>query len=206
MIIKIKMVLALIAILFATNVFADAVDNAEAMKARAEGKELPKMPKAAFDEALTKNLMEVGNVEIKGVLLDCYSGGGCNFMKDGLPVAGVEIWIFPYTPYTVESLKLIKKNKDGSKFKLDDRFFKYMIKVVTDEYGLFSFPKMKPGKYYIESDFFNGKMNQSFVYSDEYHYQHSENRRVSVKQQFSKVIEVKQDSGVYKLEAEAKRL
>lgn len=118
-------------------------------------------PSLPFDEEATKEAWALGDVTIKGVLYSKESKSGPGFYtiggNDPQPAAKKKVYIYPVTPYYAEYLKLYKqyrdyKGKQKIRVQFDERINQYAAYAETDEYGRFSFEKMKPGRYYIYSD------------------------------------------------------
>lgn len=131
--------------------------------------------KTAFDETATKNAMEIGQANIQGTLYSkTYYWGedtpkfGGYYKAEPIYASKHKVFLYPYTPYMEEYLRLSKKvrNHRGNKKQeviLDDRVYKYSVYTVTDEYGRFTFPNMKPGKYIIYSEkMLSGTVNKSY--------------------------------------------
>ena len=60
-------------------------------------------------------------------------------------------------PYAIEYINLFKKNRNDNNeqirpIRVDQRFVDYSIYAITDEYGRFSFPNMKPGRYFLHAE------------------------------------------------------
>lgn len=174
----------------------------------------PRSPKTPFDEALTKNAFNVGNVELKSVLVNCY-GRGIGCIQGSVPVPNTKVYLFPYTPYLKEYLEMQEKLKKDVKrdpkaakieIKLDPRFGQYSAHTKTDEYGRYAFVKLKPGKYYLLSDPVVGHRTVVGHFYDDYGVDHPRQVDSPADMEFSKVIEITQTTGVYKFESELKIL
>ena len=66
----------------------------------------------------------------------------------------VTIHLFPVTPYFEEYYKLWKnKSKNNPKKNkhvyMDDKAFRLRLEAISNSSGEFTFPNMKPGKYYL---------------------------------------------------------
>ncbi|WP_240008091.1 carboxypeptidase-like regulatory domain-containing protein [Pseudaquidulcibacter saccharophilus] len=118
--------------------------------------------KQTFDEAATKKALEYGNTSINGVLYSQASADGYDALvftkKNPIKFAKKrKVYLYPITPYLVEYVNLYKKNRGDNNQQLreiraDQRLFDNSIYVVTDEYGRFSFPNMKPGRYFLHAE------------------------------------------------------
>jgi hypothetical protein len=127
-------------------------------------------PKAPFDPADARAKLAEGDVTIRGFLFHNLNGWGrpgTLFLPGGpaQAVKNVEVYLYPATAHLVEWQKLFEK-ENSAKFKppivaafqkrkrpkvleFDPRMQEVRIIVKTDEFGRFTFEKMRPGKYYI---------------------------------------------------------
>ncbi|MET4080321.1 hypothetical protein ABIB40_000261 [Pedobacter sp. UYP30] len=111
------------------------------------------MPKRPFDVNLAKSELGKGTATIKGVAFIRPK----NHMSFNLPgkklyANKILIKLFPVNSYFNEFLDL-KKKENPKKLKfafMSPKAFKYRLEAVTNSSGEFTFPNMKPGKYYIE--------------------------------------------------------
>lgn len=65
----------------------------------------------------------------------------------------ITVYLFPVTPYLLDYLK-VKQKENPVKLKfayIDPVAWKFKLTAVTNSDGEFTFPKMKPGKYYLEA-------------------------------------------------------
>lgn len=110
------------------------------------------MAKAPFDTVFAKSALAKGTGSIKGVaFMRTKNGYG---MKVGKPIyaAQSKVLLFPVTPYLLEFLEL-KKKENPKKLKfayLSNQAWYYRLEAITNSNGEFTFPDMKPGKYYLE--------------------------------------------------------
>lgn len=66
----------------------------------------------------------------------------------------ITVRLYPVTPYLEEYLKL-KKKEDPSKLRfvyMHEIPKQYRLEAITNSSGDFTFPNLKPGKYYLEAD------------------------------------------------------
>lgn len=112
------------------------------------------MPKAQFDAVPAKKMITGGNSTIKGVAftkppaMQRHIGG-----KNKIIAAHVKVTLFPLTPYFEEFLNL-KKEQNPRKLKfafMSPEAYKYRLEVITNNAGEFTFYKLRPGRYYIET-------------------------------------------------------
>lgn len=112
-------------------------------------------PQAFFDKKLAEEMLGFGTSTIEGVASTKQKNGygfKAPLAKKQYAPKGTVVTLFPLTPYFEEFLKL-RRQKENKKntVHISEEAFKYRVEKTTDEYGRFSFIKMKPGKYYIES-------------------------------------------------------
>ncbi|MEO8254077.1 MAG: carboxypeptidase-like regulatory domain-containing protein [Flavobacterium sp.] len=113
------------------------------------------MPKSPFDSTTAKKALAKGKGTIKGVaFIRPNNNIGFN-IKTGKKVLAnkIKVTLFPMTPYFQEFLSLKKKeNRKKLKFAfLSNEAVKYRLEAITNSSGEFSFPEMKPGRYYLEA-------------------------------------------------------
>lgn len=122
------------------------------------------MPKAPFDAATVKKMLAYGDATITGtaVARDYNAPSGVNnFLgvrvvgKKRIAPEGTVVVLFPVTPYFEEYYRLKNryKNSKTNVAVLSKEAFNYRIETKTGKNGRFSFTKLKPGKYYIETVF-----------------------------------------------------
>ncbi|BAV05318.1 lipoprotein [Filimonas lacunae] len=109
-------------------------------------------PKGTFDTVAARYALQEGNGTIKGVAFTrpnktIYGRTGKRIYANKIKVV-----LFPVTPYLLEYLDLRKKqNPKKLKFVyLSPDAYRFRLEAVTNSTGEFTFPKMKPGKYYIQ--------------------------------------------------------
>lgn len=121
-------------------------------------------PKTIFDAENAKKMMAFGKSTINGtaVARDYNAPNGLNNMlgvrvvgKKRIAPAGTVVVLFPVTRYFEEYYQLKNRYKKSKKYVavLGKEAFSYRLETKTDKNGRFSFTKMKPGKYYIETVF-----------------------------------------------------
>lgn len=104
-------------------------------------------PQVFFDEEDAKNRLQEGNSTIRGVL---FHAEGSIITKTKYYGKKQTVVLFPYTSYFSEWYNLKYQNPRANII-LRPEVFRYRLEAQTDEYGNFTFNKMKPGKYYLES-------------------------------------------------------
>lgn len=111
------------------------------------------MPTVKFDTLEARKLLAKGTGTIKGVAFIHPVNQGFG-IKTGKKVYAykTKIVLFPLTPYFEEYLDL-KKKQNPKKLKfayLSNDAYRFRLEAITNSNGEFTFPEMKPGKYYIE--------------------------------------------------------
>ncbi|MFD2034041.1 carboxypeptidase-like regulatory domain-containing protein [Belliella marina] len=115
--------------------------------------------KIPFDTISARNALAEGNITIKGEAFTRppgYMGEQLGFgIKAGKKIKAnkITVYLYPVTPYLVEYLKQ-KKKENPKKLKfvyIDPNALRYRLTAVTNSDGEFTFPKMKPGEYYLEA-------------------------------------------------------
>jgi hypothetical protein len=180
-------------------------------------------PKIEFAEISTKNAVALGNSTINGVLFYRVTNDGLDAAVlspiKPTPVTAHKVFLYPYTPYLMEYVNLSKKqsrSQDPQKRKVmaDERLFKYAYYTETDDYGRFTFGKMKPGKYFLSAEkqingyyYVNVATGRTVSDFNPYYGQvgvtHYENQRqnwnaIAI---LEKVIEIKEDGKIVEVDA-----
>lgn len=112
-------------------------------------------PKAPFDPAEAKELLEPGSSTIKGVAYTRTKNGfGVTGTKTS--IARETVFLLPFTKHLAEwhkqNSKLLRNKK--KQYVLSDECLQYHITTVTDEYGNFEFKNLKPGKYWLQTKYY----------------------------------------------------
>ena len=142
---------------------------------------VPVVPKATFNANEAKQLLGAGTCRIQGVASFRFKNKlfGKKTPQQHPPL-GSKVYLFPYTPYCQEVVKLYKQHTpkqmensiealmmeaqlkaltgDGlplvlpkKKIEIDPGFSKIWLSAYTDKEGKFSFENLKPGRYYLQS-------------------------------------------------------
>ncbi|MBZ4189395.1 carboxypeptidase-like regulatory domain-containing protein [Niabella beijingensis] len=110
--------------------------------------------KTPFDSLTAKKALAEGTGTIKGQAFTRPRFGGYPFKFGAKILANkITVLLFPVTPYLLDYLQ-VKKKENRKKLKyayIDETAFRYRLTAVTNSDGEFTFPKMKPGKYYLEA-------------------------------------------------------
>ena len=107
--------------------------------------------KTPFDTVAASNALAKGTGTIKGTAFTRYMKSRGNWVT--VPGKKMTIRLFPVTPYLEEYLKLKKKENPA---KLQFAYMhevpaSYHLEAVTNSKGDFTFPYLKPGKYFLEA-------------------------------------------------------
>lgn len=160
----------MLSLVLALGLFAAARAGQDWVMSPEEQDPVPAVPKLAFNANEAKQLLGPGNSTLKGV---------ASFRKQHPPL-GSKIYLFPYTAYCEEVVKLYKeytpKQMEHSietlmaeaqlkvltgkglppilpkkRIEIDPGFSKIWLGAFTDAQGKFSFKNLKPGRYYLQS-------------------------------------------------------
>lgn len=116
-------------------------------------------PRASYDLNKLKSQLEKGSSTIKGEMFARKRNGdpsnpfGNNKLIGGkAKAANVQVFLVPFNAYVADYIRL-KHNAEKPKRKrfvqMHDEVFKYRLEGITNRDGNFTFPNLKPGKYYI---------------------------------------------------------
>lgn len=140
------------------GVNAQYVEPEKSVKEEMERKknEVIHLPKQKFDSIEAKNMLALGKGQIKGVAFTRARDSKNFGIKTGDKIKAnkITITLFPVTSYFQEYLTLWKdKSKNNPKKNsfvyMDPAAFRYRLEAITNSDGEFTFPDMKPGKYYL---------------------------------------------------------
>ncbi|RZL62345.1 MAG: hypothetical protein EOO93_09185 [Pedobacter sp.] len=142
-------------------------ERAEIEAAKRKASAIISYPTVKFDSVQIKNALLEGNGTIAGVAFTRTKAiYGVNSPVSKVPASRVRIQLFPVTPYFEEYYKLWKdKSKNNPKNNkyvyMADRAFRLRLEAITNSSGEFTFPNMKPGKYYLFAN-----VNYDLSYND----------------------------------------
>ncbi|GGH79198.1 hypothetical protein HNQ91_005154 [Filimonas zeae] len=161
--------------------------------------------KTPFDTVAARQALAEGNGTIKGVAFTrpnktIYGRTGKKLLANK-----IKIILFPVTPYLLEYLDL-KKKENPKKLKfayINPAAWRFRLEAITNSDGEFTFPKMKPGKYYIQgvlnwytSGYYNrysGSANNGYGTTNYYTREHYTTDHADLLEKF---IEVEKDGQV----------
>jgi hypothetical protein len=110
--------------------------------------------KTPFDTAQARRQLARGTGTIKGVAFTRPNDNTAFHIKTGKLLANkMKIVLMPVTPYLLEFLDL-KKKENPKKLKfayMSPQAWYFRLEAITNSTGEFTFPEMKPGKYYLEA-------------------------------------------------------
>jgi len=113
-------------------------------------------PKSLFDSSAAHDALRKGTATIKGEAFTKQK----NAYGFSVPMGGhikankITVYLFPVTPYLLEYVDLKKSKENLKKLRfvyLSNEAYYYHLEAVTNSTGDFTFPEMKPGKYYLEA-------------------------------------------------------
>lgn len=151
---KILMFLTVILGLLAVRAQYVEPEKADKEAAKRKASEIVTYPTLKFDSIEAKKALALGKGKIKGVAFTrTREGYG---LKTGQKVLAnkITIQLFPVTPYFQEYYNLWKdKNKNNPQKNryvyMDKNAYRYRLDAITNSSGEFTFPDMKPGRYYL---------------------------------------------------------
>lgn len=112
-------------------------------------------PEIPFDSLLAKKMLAKGTAVIKGVAYtkQKHPLGYSVPFSPRILANKITVILLPVTPYFEEWYRL-RKDKENIKRKrfvyLSDQAYRYRLEAVTNSDGEFTFPDMKPGKYFLQ--------------------------------------------------------
>jgi len=111
-------------------------------------------PKQMFDSIAAKNALSIGTITLKGIAFTKprTTLGYKAPLANRIYANHITVELFPATPYFEEWYHLKKKDENLKKNKIvymDSVAYRYRITCETNSRGEFTFPKMKPGKYFL---------------------------------------------------------
>lgn len=110
------------------------------------------MAKTPYDTIAARAALAEGNGTIKGVAFTRPNKTIYGRTGKRIYANKIKVLLFPVTPYLLEYLEL-KKKENYKKLKfayLSPEAWRFRLEAVTNSDGEFTFPKMKPGKYYLQ--------------------------------------------------------
>ncbi|WP_316851373.1 hypothetical protein [Pedobacter agri] len=140
---------------YASNAQYVEPEKAEKDAIKRKASEIITYPTVKFDSVQTRAALTEGNGTITGVAFTRpKSTYGANNPPRKILAAKVAVRLFPVTPYFEDYYKLWKdKNLNNPKKNkyvfMEDKAIRLRLEAITNTSGEFTFPNMKPGKYYL---------------------------------------------------------
>ncbi|MBN9297469.1 MAG: hypothetical protein J0I41_10680 [Filimonas sp.] len=109
-------------------------------------------PQSSFDSVAAKNALTYGTGSISGVVFKRVAKQKGSIYTTKLWGKNVKVILFPVTPYFQEWYDLRKK-KEGklTRVYMSDAAVRFRVETFSDDYGRFTFEKMRPGKYFLQA-------------------------------------------------------
>lgn len=104
-------------------------------------------PEAVFDSIQAKKALALGKGKITGVAFTKTAPLAPRIYADNM-----KIMLFPVTPYFEAWYKLRNSKENLRKRRyvyMSDAAFRYRLEAISNSVGKFTFPDMKPGKYFL---------------------------------------------------------
>ena len=126
--------------------------------------------KTPFDSIAAAKALARGSATIKGVAFKRIMVTRGNWKT--ILGSKITIKLYPVTPYLLEYLKLRKKqNREKLQFVyMHAAPYYYHLEAITNSKGEFTFPYLKPGKYYLETDLGYRRTTHYGYHPDDYTY------------------------------------
>lgn len=169
-------------------------------------------PEATFDSTVAKKALAMGKGTITGV---AYTKPRTKLgykapLADKIKANKVTIQLFPVTPY-LESWLELRKKKENLKKKvyvyMSNEAYRFRLEAITNSEGKFTFPEMKPGKYFLTAilDYSTGKSYNEYTgsgynnYGGRTDYYEKKQYYTSHSERIEEYVEVKEDGEVVKV-------
>lgn len=105
-------------------------------------------PEVVFDSIQAKKALALGKGKITGVAFTKTAP-----LAPRIYANNMKIMLFPVTPYFEAWYKLRKSKENLRKRRyvyMSDQAFRYRLEAISNSVGKFTFPDMKPGKYFLQ--------------------------------------------------------
>jgi len=185
--------------LIAVLVIASCNPVRKADKLAAKNQLVTLYPEVKFDSELAKTQLGAGSSVIKGVLYKSTN----KMSVVGAKAYGqrIKVYLFPVHDYFNVWYDLRDK-KEGklTHVYMSEEAYAYRREAVTDDYGRFEFPAMKPGRYFLQAFMSTYKTGYEDVNvgTNSYGTQYYQKRAYTIEKQHrvEKFVEVKRDGEV----------
>ncbi|MBN9297468.1 MAG: hypothetical protein J0I41_10675 [Filimonas sp.] len=119
-------------------------------------------PEQQFDSVGARQALAYGTGSITGVVFKRVDTKNYGIKTEKVWGKNVKIVLFPVTPYFEEWYSLRKKKENNvTTVYMSESAYRFRIEVTSDDYGRFTFEKMKPGKYFLQA-FLNWTVSGSY--------------------------------------------
>lgn len=110
-------------------------------------------PQASFDSLQAKSMLARGSATIKGIAFTKLKNNMGIKMGKRIYANQIRVILLPVTPYFNAWYQLRKDKENLRKRRyvyLSNEAYSYRLEAVTNSSGEFTFPEMKPGKYFLQ--------------------------------------------------------
>lgn len=110
-------------------------------------------PKITFDSLMAKKMLAKGTATIKGVAFTKPKNNLGFKAGQRIYANQIKVVLLPVTPYFNEWFELRKEKENTRRRRyvyLSTAAYRYRLEAITNSNGEFTFPEMKPGKYFLQ--------------------------------------------------------
>ena len=162
-------------------------------------------PKGIFDSLQAKKMLARGTATIKGVAFT-----NANTLTKRIYANQIKVVLLPVTSYFEEWYQLRKDKENLRKRRyvyLSADSYKYRLEAITNSDGEFTFPEMKPGKYFLQAFLgwtYNGSYNEYTgsgynSYGGQTNYYQPKNYSVDHTDRIEEFVELKENGQIVKV-------
>lgn len=162
-------------------------------------------PEVAFDSVQAKKMLAKGTATIKGI---AFTKAKNNMgFKAGVRIYAnqIRVVLLPVTPY-FEAWYQLRKDKENLKKRryiyLSNDAYKYRLEAITNSDGEFTFPEMRPGKYFLQGFLgwtYKGSYNEYVGSRGQTDYYQQKQYSVSHEDRIEEFVEVKENGEIVKV-------
>jgi hypothetical protein len=167
-------------------------------------------PQTAFDSLAAKSMLARGTGTIKGI---AYTKAKNNMgFKAGQRIYAnkMKVVLLPVTPYFEAWYKLRKEKENLKKRRyvhMSNEAYKYRLEAISNSDGKFTFPEMKPGKYFLQGFLeytYNGSYNEYTgsgynSYGGRTNYYQQKHYTLNYEDRIEEFVEIKSDGEIVKV-------
>lgn len=167
-------------------------------------------PEVVFDSLQAKSMLAKGTGTIKGVAFT-KAKNNMGFRAGARILANqIKVILLPVTPY-FEAWYQLRKDKENSRKRryvyLSTAAYRYRLEAITNSDGKFTFPEMKPGKYFLQgfldwtsNGYYNEYTGTGYnSYGGQTNYYQSKKYSVDHQDRIEEFVEVKENGEVVKV-------